>query len=159
MAEVAPSAGGGGANRSFLAIIGGLAALLFIGLLALGAIFVLPGVFGSSSLQIAGVTATPTRIVIPATPSRTPQPTATLVVVALDTVAPTEVVSTPAPPETATAIPITATPILITATPGPQTAEQGNLPESGLGEDLMMLFGGGLLLLGVIFVARRMRSV
>ncbi|HZQ07397.1 MAG TPA: hypothetical protein VFD70_12530 [Anaerolineae bacterium] len=159
MAEVAPSAGGGGANRSFLMIIGGLAALLFIGLLALGAIFVLPGLFGSGNLQIAAITATPTRIAIPATPSRTAQPTATLVVVALDTVAPTEAVSTSAPPDTATAIPITATPILITATPGPGSADQGNLPESGLGEDLMMLFGGGLLLLGVILITRRMRSV
>ncbi len=80
MAEIAPSAGGGGGNRTFLLIIGGLAALLFIGLLALGAIFVLPGMFGGQQVA-AGPSATPTRIVIPPTPTRTPPPTATLVVV------------------------------------------------------------------------------
>ncbi|TAH50362.1 MAG: hypothetical protein EYC68_14390 [Chloroflexota bacterium] len=79
MAEVAPSGGGGGSNRNFLLIIGGLAALLFIGLLALAAIFVLPGFFGGQQIAI-GTTATPTRIVIPPTSTRTPPPSATLVV-------------------------------------------------------------------------------
>lgn len=87
MAEVAPSAGGGGGNRNFLLILGGLGALLVIGLLALGAILFLPGLFGGNG-QIAGITATPTRISIPATPTRTPQPSPTLVVAAVSTRAP-----------------------------------------------------------------------
>lgn len=165
MAEVAPSAGGGGSNRGFLVLIGLLAVVLFVGLLALGAIFVLPGLggfFGGAVPQIAAVTTTPTRIVIPNTATRSALPTLTLVIVAeiteTPTVAPTD---TPLPPDTATPIPITATPIFITATPQVQaTPTSGsNLPPTGLGEDLAMLFGGGLLLLGVIVVARRMRSV
>ena len=59
----------------------------------------------------------------------------------------------------ATPIPITATPIAITATPeAGATTSNGQLPKSGLGEDLLMLFGGGLLLLGIIVVVRRMRT-
>jgi LPXTG-motif cell wall-anchored protein len=155
MAEVAPSAGGGGGGRNFLLIVGGLAAVLFIGLLALAAIVFLPGLLGGQ--QIAAVpTETPTRIVIPPTFTRTPPPTQTQVIVAQNTVPPTDT-ATPEPIlETATPIPITATPILITATP---TAQESNLPETGLGEDLLMLFGGAVLLLGVIVVARRIRSV
>lgn len=87
MAEVAPSAGGGGGNRNFLLIIGGLAALLIIGLLALGAIFLLPGLLGGST-QIAGLTPTPTRISIPPTNTRTPPPSPTLVVVDQNTPVP-----------------------------------------------------------------------
>lgn len=80
MAEVAPSAGGGGGGRNFLLIIGGLAAVLFIGLLALGGILFLPGLLGGGEQVAAVSTATPTRIVIPPTATRTPIATATLVV-------------------------------------------------------------------------------
>lgn len=80
MAEVAPSAGGGGGGKRFLLIIGGLAAILFIGLLALGAILFLPTLFGNGEQVAAVSTATPTRIVIPPTATRTPIATATLVV-------------------------------------------------------------------------------
>ena len=80
MAEVAPSAGGGGGGRNFLLIIGGLAAVLFIGLLALGGILFLPGLLGGGEQVAAISTATPTRIVIPPTTTRTPVATATLVV-------------------------------------------------------------------------------
>lgn len=80
MAEVAPSAGdGSGGNRKFLLIIGGLAALLFIGLLAFALIVFLPALFGGPT-TVAGITSTPTRISIPPTPSRTPLPAATRVV-------------------------------------------------------------------------------
>lgn len=158
MAEVAPSGGGGGGNRNFLLIVGGLGALLVIALLALGAIFVLPTLFGGGA-QIAQIAATPTRIVIPNTATRTAQPAPTLVVVAQNTEAPTAT-ETAQPLMTATAIPITATPIMITATPeaGATATNNGQLPNTGLGEDLLMLFGGGFLLLGIIIVARRMRS-
>ena len=84
MAEVAPSSSGGGGGRRFLLIIGGLAAVLFIGLLALGAVTFLPALFGGGGQaeQAAVVsTATPTRIVIPPTATRTPLATATRVVV------------------------------------------------------------------------------
>lgn len=80
MAEVAPSAGGGGGGKRFLLIIGGLAAILFVGLLALGAILFLPTLFGNGEQVAAVSTATPTRIVIPPTATRTPIATATLVV-------------------------------------------------------------------------------
>jgi hypothetical protein len=170
MAEVAPSAGGSGGNRNFLLIIGGLGALVILGLLALGAILFLPALFGDGSTNVAGITATPTRISIPPTPTRTAQPTATPVVVAQNTAAiPTATEVIVPLEETATPIEITATPILITATPGPGGAvagvtpekggqpSQNELPNSGLGEDLMLLFGGGVLL-GVIFIVRRMRA-
>lgn len=79
MAEVAPSAASGGGNRSFLLIIGGLAALLFIGLLVLAALLILPALFGAG--PVAGVLAsTPTRIAILATATRGSDATATLVV-------------------------------------------------------------------------------
>ena len=160
MAEVAPSGGGGGGNRNFLLIVNGLDALLVLALLALDAIFVLPDLL-SDGAQIANIVPTPTRIVIPNTPTRTAQPSPTLVVVAQNTLAPTDT-ETPEPLVTATAIPITATPIMITATPeaGATAAPSngGQLPNTGLGEDLLMLFGGGFLLLGIIIVARRMRS-
>lgn len=84
MAEVAPSAGSGGGGRNFLLIIGGLAAVLFIGLLALGAILFLPGLLGGQQVAVIS-TATPTRIVIPATSTRTPAAPATLVVSNLPT--------------------------------------------------------------------------
>lgn len=80
MAEVAPSAGGGGGGRNFLLIIGGLAAVLFIGLLALGAIIFLPPLFGGGEQTAAISTATPTRIVVLPTATRAPAATATLVV-------------------------------------------------------------------------------
>lgn len=155
MAEVAPSGGGGG-NRNFLLIIGGLGALLVIAMLALGAIFVLPGLLGQPQ-NLAVALPSPTRIVIPNTPTRTPQAVPTLVVVAQITAAAT-LTETPAPLMTATAIPITATPIMITATPEATASTDNQLPDSGLGEDLLLLFGGGILLLGVIVVVRRMRS-
>lgn len=80
MAEVAPSSGGGGGGRTFLLIIAGLAAVLFIGLLALGAIVFLPGLLGGEQPVAVASTPTPTRIVIPPTATRTPPATATLVV-------------------------------------------------------------------------------
>lgn len=154
MAEVAPSAGRGGGSRRFLLIIGTLAVLFFVGALALGGIVLLPQLLGAQ--QIAAVTSTPTRISIPPTSTRTPPPTPTLVVVAQITAASTE---TDVPlEETATPIAITATPIMITATPDANTLVGGELPDTGVGEDMLMLVGGGLLLLGVIVVVRRMRS-
>lgn len=160
MAEVAPSAGGGGGNRTFLLIIAALGALVVLGLLAVGAIFLLPALFPGGNANIASVTETPTRISIPPTPTRTALPSPTLVVVAQSTAAPTTELETATPePETATPIPITATPIAITATPeAGSNSGSGELPNTGLGEDLLMLFGGGLVLLGIIVVARRMRS-
>lgn len=169
MAEVAPSAGGGGGNRTFLLLIAGLAALFILGALVFAAIIFLPALFGGGNTNIAQVTATPTRISIPPTATRTALPSPTLVVVAQITTAATGIADTPVPlEETATPIAITATPIAITATPGPgsntnsssngSNSTDNKLPNTGLGEDLLMLFGGGLLLLGVIVVVRRMRS-
>ncbi len=79
MAEVAPSADNGGGGRKFLLIVGGLAAVLFIGLLALAALFFLPGLLGTNQVAVVS-TPTATRIVIPPTSTRTPAVTATRVV-------------------------------------------------------------------------------
>jgi hypothetical protein len=55
--------------------------------------------------------------------------------------------------------PVTPTPLpLETPVPGPTTKGGQELPNSGLGEDLLLLVGGGLLLLAVIAAVRRMRS-
>lgn len=158
MAEVAPSGNGGGGNRNFLLIIGGLGALLVIAMLALGAIFVLPGLLGGGAQVASLATPSPTRIVISNTPTRTTQASPTLVVIAQNTLAAVTATETQEPLMTATAIPITATPIMITATPAAGTTDDNQLPSSGLGEDLLLLFGGGILLLGLIVVVRRVRT-
>ncbi len=150
MAEVAP-AGGGGINRNFLFIVGGLAALLVIGLLGAGALFLLPALFPSKP-AVVGTTVTPTRVVIAAaTATQPPAPTATLVVAQAAT-------DTPVPTATGSGGFVTATPTVAPVTPTvtvtPTSGE--SLPSSGLGEDLLWLVGG-LVLVVVIFAARRMR--
>lgn len=96
MAEVAPRGGGGGANRSFLVIIAGLAALLFVGLLGLGALFIVPSLLGGKQAPL-GAAITPTRVAIIATATHSP-PTATATLVnptSTDTPVPAPVLPTP----------------------------------------------------------------
>lgn len=149
MAEIAP--GGSGPNRLFVVIAIGLVAILLLGLIAVGGILVLPRIFNVASVP-------PTVRVAVTTPTRS-------VNVAAATVAPA---STDTPAPTATQV-LGVTPIVsggttvtgtgtitatttITGTPG-----TGTLPQSGRGEDLLLLAGGVVLVL-VIFAARRARA-
>ncbi len=162
MAEVAP-AGGGGVNRTFLLIVGGLAALLVIGLLAVGALFLLPSLL-SPKPPVAQVTLTPTRVAIATavpTATLTPEATATLVVAANATT-PTAVATSPSTTGAGTTAPAATVTsetkggvAEATATP----TASGSLPQGGLGDNLFLLGGGGLALVVVLFVARRARAV
>jgi hypothetical protein len=130
MAEVAP--GGGGPNRLFVVLAVGLAGLLVLGLLAVGGVLLIPRLLGGNApAPTVRAATTPTRFIALATPTEAPTevPTPTLVA-AGGLVTPTEVTG---------------------------TAVSGQLPQSGLGEDLMVLAGGVVLLL-IIFAARRART-
>lgn len=144
MAEVAP-AGGGGPNRMFLVIALGLVGLLVLGVIAIGGIFLFnqisrPAVVPTATVRLA--VTTPTRVLPTATAPATetlPPPTATLVVVPV----------VPAPGGGGV-LTVTVTATVGAGTPGSQ------LPGTGLGEDLLLLAAGVVLVL-VIFVARRAR--
>ncbi|MBI4785655.1 MAG: hypothetical protein HY782_01225 [Chloroflexi bacterium] len=160
MAEIAP-AGGGGPNRLFIVLAIGLAALLILGLLGLGGFLVIQNLFRPGPAPTARIAvATATRVLGTPTLAATP----TLVVEAPNT--PTLVLSAggqgtaaaPGTPGTATPTIIGGTPITpTTGTPGTGTPGTGQLPETGLGEDLMLLAGGVVLVL-IVFAARRART-
>ncbi len=150
MAEVAP-AGGGGPNRMFLVIALGLVGLLVLGVIAIGGIFLFnqisrPAVLPTATIRVA--ITTPTRVLSTATattaPTDTPSPSPTRVV---DVGGPAAGGLTPAAEVTATSA-VTST--VGAGTPGSQ------LPGTGLGEDLLLL-AAGVLLVMVIFVVRRAR--
>ncbi len=150
MAEIAPP-GGGGVNRRFLYIVGGLGALLALGLLGLGVVLFL----GPAIQNIArGPTAAPTRL--PATP--TTAPTLTRVP---PTTTPTVQVAVAASPTaalpTATATVLGGnTPVAPQAQVTPAEATGTQLPSAGLGDNLLLLAGGVILVL-VVFAVRRVR--
>jgi hypothetical protein len=146
MAEIAPA--GGGPNRLFLVIALGLVGLLLLGLIAVGGILLIPRILQSSApppTQRIAIT-TPTRVIVAAATQAppdtdTPEPSATFVVVTT--------------PGVGAAIAGTVAPTSTTPT---NTPLGGTLPQSGLGEDLMVL-AGGIVLVMIIFAARRARSV
>jgi hypothetical protein len=147
MAEIAPA--GGGPNRLFVVIALGLVGLLLLGLIAVGGVVLIPRLLGTSApptLRVA--VTTPTRNVVVAAvttaPTDTPIPSSTAVINT-----PVLVVGSPAATSTGT---ITAT-ATITGTPG----AGGTLPQSGMGEDLLLLAGGIVLVL-IIVAARRARA-
>jgi len=151
MAELAPS--GGGPNRLFVILAAGLGGLLILGLLAVGVIF------GLQRLTTQAPALTPTVIRIAATTLTRALPSATL--------APTEIpsptfvllsgASTTTTPGSAAAAVTATTAITRSITPGTGTPGTGNLPQTGVGEDLL-LFAGGAVLILVVFAARRARS-
>jgi len=148
MAEIAPA--GGGPNRLFVVIAIGLVGLLLLGLVAVGGILIIPRVFQTTAVSptVRVAVATATRVLAPAvapTATDTPAPTATAVL------AP----PTAGPTSTAT-VAITATGT-ITGTPGTGTPSSDQLPQSGMGEDLLLLAAGVVLVL-IIFAARRARA-
>ncbi len=172
MAEVAPAGGGGGINRTFLLIVGGLAALLVIGLLAVGALLFLPSMLGGPKPSpVAQATMTPTRIAIQPTASptkATPVPTATFVVLAAPTNTPVISGTNGTPTSVSTQVASAAGTVTnapeataVTGKGGQPVAEatpttEGQMPESGFGENLLLL-AGGLVLVVVLFAVRRAR--
>ena len=162
MSEIAPA--GGGPNRLFLVLAIGLAGLLVIGLLAVVGLLVVPRLVSSNvaptpTVHVAAVN-TPVPTTRPATPTLAPTsapteaPTPTLVLASGGGTAQTLATPTASGAGTTTPTVIggsgTTTPVG-TGTPG------GALPQSGLGEDLMLL-AGGVVLVFIIFAARRARA-
>ncbi len=157
MSEVAPAGGGTGPNRIFILIVLGLAALLIIGLLAVGGIFLAqqltkPGTAPTAAVKVS--TATQTRVIALALtptlePSGTPTvPATSTPVLSLGTAVPSDLTPTVSVSETVVPGP---------GTPGAGTPGSNTLPKSGLGEDLLLLAGGVVLVL-IIFAARRARA-
>ena len=148
MAEVAP-AGGGGPNRMFLVIALGLVGLLVLGVIAIGGIFLFNQIskpaIAPTAIRVAITTPTRALPTAPAIATDTPAPTGTATLV-VQPVAPAGG-TTPAAGVSATS---TVTATVGAGTPGSQ------LPGTGLGEDLLLLAAGVVLVL-VIFVARRAR--
>ncbi len=156
MAEVAPAANGAG-NRTFIYIVGGLAGLLVLGLLALGAILLVPGITGSTrgaALKVG--TTTPTRVAIQPTAVQIAAVTATLVVSNSAKTPTVQAFVTATPQAGAQATTQTKGGVATTPAAG-QTTTDDQLPKGGLGEDLLFL-AVGLILVVVIFAARRARS-
>ncbi|HEY6041029.1 MAG TPA: LPXTG cell wall anchor domain-containing protein [Anaerolineae bacterium] len=149
MAEIAPP-GGSGVNRRFLFIVGGLGALLVVGLLALGFVsFGMPLISRLTQQPTATRVAFATATLAP-TLTRTPTSAATSAPSATVQVA-VAASATPAPP--------TATPTVLaggTTTPSAPTESTTQLPQSGSGETFLLL-AGGLVLLVIVFVIRRAR--
>jgi hypothetical protein len=147
MSEITP-ASGGPSRQLFVILAIGLGGLLLLGVLGLGGWFVL------NSLT-AKPPATPTLI------ARTATPRPVVLAAATATEAPTNtpVLPTSAPVATNTSVvgtPATGTTTTVTRTPGTGTPA-GNLPDTGLGEDLLLVAGGVVLVL-IIFAARKARA-
>jgi hypothetical protein len=154
MAELAPS--GGGPNRLFLVLAIGLGGLLILGLIGLGAFLLLQPRAATTAA------ATPTRLL----PTATRVALATAAATAVPTESPTNtpVIGAPTPGATVPATVAVTTTVTVTATvavtgtvaPG-TTTPTGGLPDTGVGEDLLLL-GVGMMLVLIIFAARRARS-
>lgn len=150
MSEIAPSSGGGSSRQVFVILAIGLAGLLILGVIGLGGVFLFN--------RIASGNPTPTLLRPTATATR--QPTAVVVAVATDVPTATPVVPTQ-PALAPTQAPVTPASGIATTAPvtttGTVTPGDGSLPQSGLGEDLLLL-GGGVALVLVIFAARKVRT-
>ena len=150
MAELAPS--GGGPNRLFVILALGLGGLLVLGLVLGGgylAIRQLTAAPPPAPTAVRVAANTPTRLIIPTAtvqPTQTegPSPTFVLVAVAAAT-------QTPGGPSVNATTGITGS-----VTPGTGTPGAG-LPNTGVGEDLLLLAGGVMLVL-IVFAARRART-
>jgi hypothetical protein len=153
MSELTPA--GGGPNRTFIVIAAGLVGLILLGAVAVGGIVLIPRMLqpaATPTIRIAAVTPTrplPTPTFPPPPPTEVPTQTPVL---APATVAP---LSTVLPVTTTLVTTGTVTKTVTTGTPG--TPGVGPMPPTGLGEDLLLLAGGIVLVL-VIFAARRART-
>jgi hypothetical protein len=170
MAELAPS--GGGPNRLFIILAIFLGGLLVLGLLGLGGYYVLQRFLAPSPVAIASTPTirpanTPTRVLATATlaPTDIPSPTFVLGIGATSTPGGAAPLGLSGGTITATMTTFFSTPGYGTpgygtigyGTPGYGTPGSGNLPQTGLGEDLLML-AGGIVLIMIVFAARRARS-
>ncbi|MBI5650940.1 MAG: hypothetical protein HZC40_10935 [Chloroflexi bacterium] len=145
MSEITP-ASGGPSRQLFVILAIGLGGLLLLGVLGLGGWFVL------NSLT-ARPPATPTLI------ARTATPRPVVLAQATATEAPTNTPVLPTAAPLPTNTPSSGTPATgatVTLTPGTGTPG-GNLPDTGLGEDLLLVAGGVVLVL-IIFAARKARA-
>ncbi len=149
MAELAPS--GGGPNRLFVILAVGLGALLILGLIGVGGIFLLQRAGGSAppppppATLVITIT-TPTRAALAPTlgaANLTPTEQAT----------PTFVIISGGATETPGGTP---TLVLGAGVGATETAAPGQLPKSGAGDN-MLLLAGGIVLVLVVFAARRAR--
>ena len=148
MSEVAPA--GGGPNRMFIVIALGLVGLLILG------IVVFVGFFAIQQMAKPAVVSTPPRTV---SISFATTPTRAALVVFTPTALLTD---TPPPPTLVVVQPVSGSAITPTATvSGTVAAGTGTpgtgMPTTGVGEDLLLL-AGGIVLVFVIIAARRARS-
>jgi hypothetical protein len=150
MSEIAPSSGGGSSRQVFIILAIGLAGLLILGVIGLGGVFLFNRIAsGNPTPTLPRPTATATRL-----------PTAVVIAAATDVPTATPVIPTALPVVTL-APTVAASGTLTTTAPvtttGTVTPGNGTLPQSGLGEDLLLLVGGVALVL-VIFAVRRVRT-
>jgi LPXTG-motif cell wall-anchored protein len=151
MAELTPA--GGGPNRLFVILAVGLGALLILGLIGVGGIFLLQRAGGPAptpppppaNTLVITIT-TPTRAALAPTLGAgnltpTEQPTPTFVVISGGAT------------ETPGASP---TFVLGAGVGATETPASGELPKSGAGDN-MFLLAGGIVLVLVVFAARRAR--
>ncbi len=149
MSELAPS--GGGPNRLFVILALGLGGLLVLGLLGVGGFFLI-------QRFTAAPPPAPTAVRVAAnTPTRA-LPTATVAVTPTELPTPTFVlVAAGAATQTPGGVSVAATTVVTgSVTPGTKTPANG-LPNTGVGEDLLLLASGVVLVL-IVFAARRARS-
>jgi hypothetical protein len=158
MSEVAP-AGGGGPNKLFIVLALGLVGLLVIGIVVfLVFMFVIQpmntaarpaAITPTRAVTITFVT-TPTRVALAALTPTTVPPT--------DTPPPPTLVVQPASGGTTPVLSGALTPTaIVTGTVAAGTGTPGTgMPTTGIGEDLLLLAAGVVLVL-VIFAARRAR--
>jgi hypothetical protein len=158
MSVVEPATGGGGPNRLFIVLALGLVGLLILGVVVIGGIFAIqqmakpaPAVVPTTTRVSIALT-TPTRAALvvltpTAAPTDTPPPASPTLVVQ-------QVSGTTAPVSGNALTPTTA--VTGTVTSGTGTPSAG-MPPTGVGEDLLLL-AGGIVLVFVIVAARRART-
>ena len=156
MSEVAPA--GGGSNRLFVMLALGLVGLLVIGIVVfLLFVLVVQPVMNAARAPVP----TPTRgvtLTFATTPARAALVVLTPTALPTDTPGATLVI----PPVSGATPPVSGgalTPTTVgtgTVMPGTGTPESG-MPPTGIGEDLLLL-AGGIVLVFVIIAARRARS-
>jgi len=155
MSVVEPAAGGSGPNRLFIVLAVGLVGLLVLGVVVIGGIFAIqqmakPAAGVPTTTRVAIVLTTPTRaalVVLTPTTSFTDTPPLPTLVIQPASGATTPVSGGALTPTTA---------VTGTVTPGTGTPGSG-MPPTGVGEDLLLL-AGGVVLVFVIIAARRART-
>ena len=146
-----PVAGDGGSNRLFIIIALGLVGLLMLGLLGIGgwALIIRP----RQRARVATMEPTVAVVAAAETPTEAPTSTPTATVAPTNTPA-QEATNTPVVP-TATATEMGAATATSVYTLTPTPGGEGTTPDTGLGGATAAM--GAVLLLGLLFAARRLR--